>query len=190
MDFDYASLQRPRIKLFCLNGIIEGTLGWGTLFRTLDELNLASREFVLLHSPTVTGTAWPIEGSPLAINKSSILFALELSDNPYKSDGRAEVSLYRRVPVRIFMAEYTVQGLMYIPAGGDPMRKFNQGDASFIAVTSASIMGSQVQLSVPFVAVNLSHVVVAYAEPEEKEKTDPVAETEAFHEDSPEAILE
>ena len=58
-------------------GSVEGSLMVSAMLRTLDEINVVSRNFVTVHAPEVSNSDW-FRKTTLAVRRSSILFLHEL----------------------------------------------------------------------------------------------------------------
>ena len=69
--------------------------------------------------------------------------------------------MFARAPVRLRVGHFDVEGLVHVPAGGNPMMRLNQQGHPFLALTSASVVGEETQTGVPFLAVNRSHILAA-----------------------------
>ena len=139
-------------------GAIEGVLRTSPSLRTLDDLNLLAREFVTVHGPNIDGEVWEPD-TRVAVSKASILWVVEECDQL----GPRFVSpeSYRRSPLRLRVDDFDVQGFMHVPQGGDTLQRLNQDRHPFIALTSASVVGSDVELAVPFLAVNRQQIAWA-----------------------------
>ena len=157
MDLAMEGWTERTVRIETLQGSIEGLLLISELQRTLDDLNMASKAFLTVHSPVLDGTGWSFPDSPLSVNKSNILFLAELSS---PDTGKSEQFVdFTRAPVRLRVGPFNVEGFVHVPPRGDPLLRFNQDTHPFIAVTSASVVGPNTQFEAPFLAVKRSHVL-------------------------------
>jgi hypothetical protein len=151
--------QERRVRLETTSGVIEGALLVSPMLRTLDEINVVARTFVTLHEPQVGATDWFSE-NPLCVRRSSILFVQELS-NPPRRSGSSAHGAYTRAALRLRVGAFHVEGFVHVPRGGTALKRLNQGNHSFISLTSVSVLGPDWQFATPFLAVNLDHVQAA-----------------------------
>ena len=145
------------VRIETLHGSIEGHVLISQLMRTLDELNMVSKAFLIVHSSVLDGTGWSFPDGELSVNKSNILFLAELSS---PAGGQSEKFVdFTRAPVRIRVGPFDVEGFVHVPPRGDPLLRFNQDTHPFIAVTSASVVGPNRQFEAPFLAIKRSHIL-------------------------------
>lgn len=147
------------LRIQSLQGTVEGILRTSPSLRTLDDLNLVARNFVTLHDPSVDGEPWGDAATRMALSKASILFVIE--DAETMGPRSIDPETYRRAPLRLRIAEFDVQGFLHVPHGGDPMQRLNQDGHPFVALTSASVVGPNIELAVPFLAVNRQRIALA-----------------------------
>ena len=127
------------------------------VLRTLDDLNLAAKAFLTVHSPVLEGTGWSFPGGPLSVNKGNILFLAELSE---REGGQSEQFVdFTRAAVRLRVGAFDIEGFVHVPPRGDPMMRFNQDTHPFIAVTSGSVVGPDKQFEASFLAIKRSHIM-------------------------------
>lgn len=154
--------ERP-LRLVTRFGIVEGVLRTSPMLRVLDDINVMSRNFITLHSPVTYTEDWPDDGGPLAVNRSSVLFVVELEPPPPRPGGpmAGELTRFTRAPLRLRVGEFTIEGFVHVPPGGNAMSRLYQDSRPFLAVTSARIQGPSVEDEIGFVAVHRSHVLAA-----------------------------
>jgi hypothetical protein len=150
---------RPLLRIFTQHEVVDGYLGRGALMRTLDELNVPSRQFLFVHSPKVAKSRWALEDAPIVLNKSAILFATEIAEGPSKAGRQGLVVPCTRALTRVFIGDYVVKGFLHMPVNGDLAKRLDQDDHCFMALTSVSITGPDLDCSVPFVAVNRGLII-------------------------------
>jgi len=146
------------LRVHLQQGVVEGVLRTSPSLRTLDDLNLVARNFVTLHGARVDGASWEPE-TRVALSKSSILFVVE--DGETAGPRVIAPESYNRSPLRLSIAEFVIQGFLHVPRGGDALKRLNQERHPFVALTSASVVGPEVEIAVPFLAVNQRHVAWA-----------------------------
>jgi hypothetical protein len=154
--------RRP-VLIHTQHGAVEGCLEVHSSVRTLDYLNL-SQKFVPLVAPKVGAAGWGLDGERIGINKEHVLFAAELIEKPPISDARAEAAHYSRVAVAMRMADCDVRGFLHVRGLQDPLTLLGQCRQSFVALTSASIVGPGFELTASFVAVNPRYLLALQAE--------------------------
>ncbi len=150
------------VRIFTERAAYDGLLT--LLGRTLDELNAPSRIFLLLDSPSVAHGDAIVNSSQLAINKSSILFAMEC-DGPAAVPADLYSYLDRRRQTHSVLSlsarDFMIEGSVHILESGNAMMRIYQPGHPFIALTAASIVGPGIELATPFLAVNRNHVLSA-----------------------------
>ena len=135
LDNDLASPATRDLHIQTLRGPVKGRVRIGPRARTLDDLNLDSRDFVTLHEPSMQTAHWRAGSEPLAICKSTILFATEVSD--FQPIGENRSSQYTRSLINVLVGDYVICGFVHVPRGGDPLARLNQQNSAFIAITAA-----------------------------------------------------
>ena len=151
--------SRP-VRFETVHGTVEGILEVSAILRTLDDLNVVAKHFVTVHRPQLAGSDWRFDEGALAINKQSILLVQELAEPASKSK-KSFGGTFSRASVRLRVGHFDVEGFVHVPAGGDPMKRLNQQEHPFLALTSASVVGDETRTGVPFLAVNRSHILAA-----------------------------
>ena len=142
-------------------GSIEGTLASSGMLRLLDDLNVVSRVFLTIHEPLLSFGPWTSSDEPLSINKSSVLFVKELAGCPPPPGNRRVSNHFSRASIELLMQDHAVRGFVHVPQGGDPITRMNQGNHSFVALTSVSVVGPGCQFATPFLAINRAHILAA-----------------------------
>jgi hypothetical protein len=120
--------------------------------RTLDDLNVGSRQFIVLWE-SAREAGMP---SPVAIAKSSILFVWEAGEPPavpHESVGR-----FTRSSVQIRVGEFDIAGFIHVPPGGDVLQRVLGATHPFLSVTSASVVGPDGEFAAGFLAINMKHI--------------------------------
>ena len=159
--------EERRVRVFALGGIVDGSLLLGTQQRTLDDLNMASKRFVVLHSPSSRTDAWSLGSGPLAINKKAILFIQELTSPPPQSGRR--FGKFSRAPLRLKIKSCEIEGFVHVPPGGEPMKRLDQDNHIFLSLTTVLITGPDNHATLPFLAVNRDFITTAQVvEPDEE----------------------
>jgi hypothetical protein len=161
-----------RVRIQTQQGEVEGWIAVAPSTRTLDDLNLITRDFIHVRPGSVRIEGWAHGAGTVAINKSTILYVIELS--PLKPR-TAPAGRYERAPIVLAVGPYGVRGFVHVPPGGDPLARLNVGRHPFIALTSVSIVGPDRELATGFLAVQRQHVIAAQAlelreEPVEEER--------------------
>ena len=145
------------VRIETLHGSIEGRVLISQLMRTLDELNMVAKAFLIVHSSVLEGTGWSFPDGDLSVNKNNILFLAELSA---PAGGQSEKFVdFTRAPVRLRVGPFDIEGFVHVPPRGDPLLRFNQDTHPFIAVTSASVVGPDTRFEAPFLAIKRSHIL-------------------------------
>ena len=152
--------SRP-VRVVTVDDMLEGELKVGHGLRTLDDLNLVSRRFIMLHSPKSVGKRRKFEPGAVAINKNSILFVCELAAPEPKSADKIE--RFTCASVRLQMLQYEIEGFVHVPPGGAPLRRFDQERHPFVSLTSALVTEGLEADTAEFVAVNCIYVSTAQA---------------------------
>ena len=157
MDQAMTGWTERTVRIETLHGSVEGHVLISQLMRTLDELNMVAKAFLIVHSPVLDGTGWSFRDSELSVNKSTILFLAELSSQ----DGALTQTAvdFTRAPVRLRVGAFDIEGTVHVPPHGDPLLRFNQDTHPFIALTAGSVVGTDTQFEAPFLAIKRSHVL-------------------------------
>jgi hypothetical protein len=160
-----------RIRLQTVQGIIEGNLRLAAQVRTLDDLNIGGKPFIILNDPEFTGSIGSFQKSPVSINKRSILFVQELSAPPQKVATQVTHGQFARASLQLQVSEYKIEGFLHVAPGGSPMLRLNQVTHDFISLTSVSVLGPDAHFAAPFMAIQRHHIMAAqelgFAEPVE-----------------------
>ena len=159
--------EERAVRITTTDGAVDGCLHISARLRTLDDLNMVSKRFVMLYSPTSRTTSWQIGNGPLAVNKNAILFVQELSAPPPKAGGR--FGNFARAAVRLNLKNYEVEGFVHVPPGGAPMKRLDQDNHAFVSLTTVLITGTDEHQTAPFLALNRNFITAAQVcEPEEE----------------------
>jgi hypothetical protein len=143
-----------------MRGMFEGDLPAGAQVRTLDHLNRGTTRFLTLHDARPLSAQASLQSSSVSVNIDAIFWVAEIDANPRTVRGGAKPAL-NRVAVRFCFPQYEILGFLHTPPQGDPLARLNQDRGSFVAVTSASILGSDTERAASFVAVNARQVFTA-----------------------------
>ncbi len=142
------------------DGLLNISLG----ARTLDELNLTARAFLILSNPVLQAGTWDLAEGPMVINKSSILYLIEIPDlGATLGRGAEEPELRRfgRAAIRLWLRDCAIEGYVHTGPGNSSLLRLNQATHPFIALQSATVKGPGTDFSAPFLAVNRGHIVAA-----------------------------
>jgi len=154
---------RP-VRIFTEHLILDGLLNISLGGRTLDELNLEARTFLTLVTPRLVGGSWEMTDAPVAVNKGTVLFVLEVPDlgaTIGRTDEDPELRRFGRAALRLRVGGYTVEGYVHTGPGGSSLMRFNQTAHRFIALQSVVVTGSGPEFSAQFLAVNRTLVLSA-----------------------------
>lgn len=154
---------RRHVRLETLRGRIDGDLIASAVVRTLDDINVVARQFVTLHDATALNQLESLASGPISIAKSSVICLVELSKSPLPTGGRIAPPRLLRAPVQLWVRDFSIHGFLHVQIGGDVMVRLNQTEHPFIALTSATVEGPDGAWSVPFLALNRTHILAAQA---------------------------
>jgi hypothetical protein len=179
MDLHRPEPETRRVLMGTLNGTLEGDLRVSQRLRTLDFLNRNATRFLTVQDAKVVGSRWSFEGTVVSVNASSVLWVAEVG--AMRPGGRRPgAPQLNRSAIRLCFPDCEVLGFLHTPAMGDPVARLNQEQNPFIAITSASMIGSDNEFAAAFLAVNRLHVFAAEIPADEE----PLAEEiEAFGEE-------
>ena len=155
------------VRITTTEGVVEGKLLMSARLRTLDDLNMVSKRFLMLQSPTSCAPSWEVGRGQLAINKNSILFVEELSTPPPEGGGR--FGTFTRAAMRLKLKQYEVEGFVHMPPGGQPMKRLDQDNHAFVSLTTVLITGPEDHATTPFLAVNRNFITAAQVAESEAE---------------------
>ena len=173
MGGDPSARKRRPVLIHTLRGSVEGSLHVNPGVRTLDFLNVPHR-FVAVDATEIAVADWSFEQGRLAINKDLIVFVTELTDEAPATDRRAEAAHFTREGISLRVADCDVKGYMHVRGVHDPMTWLSRSQQSFMAVTSASVVGPDFELATGFLAVNPAHILAVQTM--ELDEADPPAE--------------
>lgn len=152
--------EARRVRVCTTNGSVEGMIRTNSGVSTMHYLNVAAstHDFLTLHPPLACSADWLFEDGPTAVATDSILFVTELSDfTPRPGDPR-EAAQFRRVPVRLRLADHIVDGFVHVAPGVQPIARITGDRHPFMALTVASVMGPETQFAAPFLAANRRYI--------------------------------
>ena len=96
---DVSSREERQIRIESLGGRVNGHLRVGPAVRTLDDLNMVSRGFVVIYRPQFSDRPGEFGENELVLNRSSILF---VSEPPIPLiDSGTRFGVFSKVPVRV-----------------------------------------------------------------------------------------
>lgn len=151
---------RP-VRIQTTDATIDGELRISPQLRTLDALNMVGRSFLTVHEPRFQGLAWPFDGGPLAVSTSIVIYVTEPETPALRKDDQAVVARYTRAPLRVLAGPFSLHGFVYVTPGGDSITRLSQEGHLFLALTSVSVVGPDIEFTTPFLAINRSHIVAA-----------------------------
>jgi len=161
MDSMAGERQERLVQVHTIRGCVEGRLPTNKWVRTLDDLNVVTRNFVTLRGAKPTSGQWALENGPLSVAKTAILFVIEVDELAPRPGKRPEALRFARAPVRLWIGDFSIRGFVHVPAGGSPKVRLDQHSHAFIALTSASVLGPQTEIAAPFLAVNRELILAA-----------------------------
>ena len=142
-----------RVLIGTTHGTIEGDLTLSPQLRTLDFLNRATTRYASLSSARWLSSQRSFQSDVVHVNLSTILWVSELV--PIRPSGApAKRPQLNRSAVRFCFLDCEILGFLHTPVQGDPFARLNQDRSPFLAVTSASIIGTDTEMAAPFLAVN------------------------------------
>jgi hypothetical protein len=156
-------IVRP-VRIVTDNLTVDGLLNISLGARTLDELNLTSRPFLVLSDPILQSGAWDMDEGPVVINKSFIVFVLEIPDLGAKLSAVAEepeMRQFARAALRLRTRDHSIEGYIHSGAGSSSLVRLNQATHPFMAIQSVTVKGPGGDFGAPFLAVNRGHIVSA-----------------------------
>lgn len=159
------AIQR-HVRIYTLNGSVEGRLDSSVVLRLLDDMNVG-RAFITLREPEGRGGRWPSHEGSLSIRRDSILFVLELSEPPPRpgNPSAAFQGHFTRAKVDFQIMDFSATGMLHVPLGGSPIAFLQHETHPFVALTSAVVFGPDLELEVPFLAINRRHILAVHAHP-------------------------
>jgi hypothetical protein len=154
---------RP-VRIFAERLTVDGLLNISLGGRTLDELNIEARSFLTLATPRLVAGEWEMAEGPIAVNKASILFVVEIPDvgaSLGRTDEEPELRRFGRAAIRLRVAEYSIDGYVHTGSAGSSLLRLNQTAHRFIALQSTLVTGKGNDFSASFLAINRAHVLLA-----------------------------
>jgi len=156
-------IVRP-VRIVTDNLTFDGLLNISLGARTLDELNLTSRPFLVLSNPVLQSGTWDMDEGSVVINKSFIAFVLEIPDLGAalaKVAEEPEMRRFARAALRLRTRDHAIEGYVHSGPGSSSLVRLNQATHPFIALQSATVKGPGGEFGTPFLAVNRAHIVSA-----------------------------
>ena len=160
MDKGHSDSEARRLLVGTLHGAVEGNLAVGQLVRTLDYLNRGSMRFMPLRVAKSISPFPPLQGDAVSVNMATILWVAELTAMRPGGISKVKPQL-NRCAVRFCLPECEAVGFLHTPPQGDPFARLNQDRGAFLALTSVSLIGTNTEMTVEFLAVNSHHVLSA-----------------------------
>jgi hypothetical protein len=153
MDSGHEAPVSRRVLVATTLGTIEGDVAVGPQLRTLDYLNRGTTRFVPLRAARSLSSHASLQGSSVHVNIDAILWVAEVEAMRRSGRFAANPQLTRSA-VRFCFPDCEILGFLHTPPQGDPLARLNQDRASFLGVTSASIIGADTERAAAFIAVN------------------------------------
>ena len=149
-----------RIRVYTHHGSVEGSLHTNDGVSTMHYLNVAAamQPFLGLRPPLTCAQDWMFDDSSLAVAMDSILFVTELSEYVPRPGDPREAAQFQRIPIRLRLSDFIVDGHIHVPNGSNPIQRLNQDRHAFIALTVVSVMGPQEQFATSFLAANRRYI--------------------------------
>jgi len=160
MQRELEGSEGRRIRVYTTHGSVEGQLRTNRGISTMHYLNVAAttNPFLSLRPPLFCSGDWMFGDSILAVAMDSILFVTESSEYQPRPGNEREASRFKRVPIRMRLANYVIDGHIHVPPGSNPIARINQDRHAFIAMTVVSVMGPQEQFATSFLAANRRYI--------------------------------
>ena len=154
-----SEIAERQVRVYTTEGLIEGHLKVSAMLRTLDDLNITTKQFVTIHDADVEAGTLNFRPGTLSVNRDNVLFVVEQTPPQRR---RATPSFgFTRAGTRLRIGSFDVEGFVHVPPGGTPMSRINQDNHPFMALTSGSVSRGEEQFAVPFLAINRRHVLAA-----------------------------
>ena len=160
MERDSGAPDGRPVMVQTTRGTVEGRAVVHPGIRTLDWLNHSQR-FLEIEITSSSVTDWSFDQGLVGINRDMVLFVAELTDKLPTTDARVEAAHYSREAVALRVGEFDVKGYLHVRGILDPLIRLSRRDGEFTALTSASVLGPEVELASSFLAVNPDHVLGA-----------------------------
>jgi len=145
-----------KVVIGTVHGTIEGDLQISPTLRTLDFLNRNATSFVSIHKARSAGSRWHFGSDQVILNASTITWVAEV-----EAQAAGSARPLNRSAVRLRFEEFEVTGFIHIPLEGNLLERLKGENKTFIALTSASMIGPQAELATAFLAVNRLHAFTA-----------------------------
>ena len=160
MQRELEGTEGRRVRVYTHHGSVEGLLRTNSGVSTMHYLNVAAstNPFLTLRPPLACSQDWMFDDAALALSMDSILFVTELSEYLPRPGDPREASRFQRVPIRLRLADFVVDGHIHVPNGSNPIHRLNQDRHPFIALTVVSVMGPEQQFATSFLAANRRYI--------------------------------
>ena len=152
--------ETRRLLLGTVHGLIEGSIAVGPQVRTLDYLNRAATRFLMLRGVKSLSANPLFQSESVCVSMATILWVSEV-EAMRRSGLLPARPGFNRCAVRMCFADFEALGYLHAPAQGDPFARLNQDRGAFIALTSASVIGPETEISAAFLALNSLNVFTA-----------------------------
>lgn len=160
MEKGHSASEARRLLIGTLHGAVEGILSVGQQVRTLDYLNRGTTRFIPLHGAKSIRPFLTLQGNAVSVNIAMVLWVTELKVTRPGGLSKVKPQL-NRCAVRFCLPTCEASGFLHTPLQGDPFARLNQDRGAFLALTSASLIGADTEMTFEFLAVNSQHVVSA-----------------------------
>jgi hypothetical protein len=160
MQRELEGSEERRVRVHTLQGSVEGSLQTNSGISTTHYLNVAAatHRFLPLRPPLTCSQDWVFDDATLAVAMDSILFVTEMSKYEPRPGDPQKAAQFQRVPVRLRLAGFVVDGHVYVPKGTNPLHRLNQDRHPFFALTVVSVMGPREQFATSYLAAHRRHV--------------------------------
>lgn len=160
MQRELEGSEGRRIRVYTLHGSVEGMLRTNSGVSTMHYLNVAAATypFLTLRPPLTRSPDWMFDDAALAVAMDSVLFVTEMSEYVPRPGDPREAAQFQRVPIRMRLADFVVDGFMHVPRGSNPIYRLNQDRHAFIALTVVSVIGPAEQFAASFLAANRRYI--------------------------------
>jgi hypothetical protein len=139
-------------------GTVEGLLASSGMLRLLDDLNVVAKRFLTVNEPVVLSGPGLHGDGPLSLNKDSVVFVKEREGSSPHAVSLRLAGRFTRAGVEIVLKEHAILGHVHVLPNGDPISRFNQGEQTFVALTSVTVVGPEERFVTPFLALNRGHI--------------------------------
>jgi hypothetical protein len=159
MKHDAGAHEGRAVLIQTTDGAMEGWLAINPSTRTTDHLNLACPRFVVVDVAGRGVPGWSVGRGTTGISVAAVLFVAERQDVAPRTDSRIERSHFSRAAVRLQLGRLEVQGFLHVPRLSDPLTRLTHQRQQFLPLTAVSVVGPDVELAAPYLAVNHDHIL-------------------------------